>query len=299
MRGWTSMMTMAMVAHSMAQVLSVPTVPEDTPQPVWDAAFIQRNGVTAIIGTPSVKRDGQPIREQRERTLYKFDDLGRQVYANTSFGRPGTGTDTASTVSTYDADGCVKESLRNDLAGHYLTERTYDYLCRVTSETYVRVENLGPDRYQFLAGQRTVISQERHVYRTESDTAWIRTTLNDRGLPYREQRHAYDRWGYLRSIEDRYLVSGRRSRVTFRYNEKGRLAERIVQADLLDPRTVKELYHYDVAGNLTASDLYHGDKAVRRDEYLYEENTMFLKARLSQDLESNMIRIMRYHTERR
>ena len=62
-----------------------------------------------------------------------------------------------------------------------------------------------------------MISEERHVYRTESDTAWIRTTLNDRGLPYREQRHAYDRWGYLRSIEDRYLVSGRRSRVTFRY----------------------------------------------------------------------------------
>jgi len=299
MRGWGLFLTWAVFGQCPAQMLSVPSTSEDTPQPVWDPYFIQRNGIATIVGVPSVKRDGQPIREQRERTLYRFDDLGRQVYANTSYGHPGTGTDTASTVITYDADGCVKERLRNDLAGHYLTEWTYDSLCRVASETYVRVENLGPDRYQFLAGQRTVISEERHVYRTESDTAWIRTTLNNLGLPYREQRHAYDRWGYLRSIEDRYLVSGRRSRVTFRYNEKGHLAERIVHADLLDPRTVKELYHYDVAGNLAASDLYHGDKAVRRDEYLYEENTMFLKARLSHDLESNMIRIMRYHTERR
>jgi len=287
------------IAESAAQMLSVPCSAEDTPQPVWDTTFIQRNGILAIVGVPSVKRDGQPMREQKERTLYRFDELGRQVYANTSYGRPGTGTDTASTVSVYDAMGYVRERLRNDLVGHYLTELNYDSAHRLVGEIYVRVENLGPDRYQFLAGERTVISEERHTYRTESDTAWMRTTLNNLGLPYREQRHAYDQWGYLRSIEDRYLVSGRRSRVTFRYNEKGRLAERIAQADLTHPRVVKELYHYDVAGNLTASDLYHSDQAVRRDEYLYEENTMFLKARLSQDLGTNQIRIMRYTTERR
>ncbi len=174
-----------------------------------------------------------------------------------------------------------------------------DRLGRPVSETYVRVANTGPDRYRFQPGERTVISDERYTYRTESDTAWVREYRNNLGLPYREQRHAYDQWGYLRSIEDRYLVSGRRSRVSFRYDEKGRLAERIVRPDLREARSTMETYRYDPAGNLTTREVYHDDRHVRHEEYLYEEHTMFLKARIAKDMATGQIHVVRYHTERR
>lgn len=286
-------------ATVVAQMLRVVPSDREAEHPPWDAAFMQRNGVSTITGVPSVKPDGRPMRELQVRSLYRFDAAGRLIDANTSHGRPGTGLDTTSEAWTYDADGRAVAQLRTDLAGHYLLETVLDSLGRPVSETYVRVANTGPDRYRFQPGERTVISDERYTYRTESDTAWVREYRNNLGLPYREQRHAYDQWGYLRSIEDRYLVSGRRSRVSFRYDEKGRLAERIVQPDLREARSTMETYRYDPAGNLTTREVYHDDRHVRHEEYLYEEHTMFLKARLTKDLATGQIHVVRYHTERR
>ena len=282
-----------------AQMLRVVPSEREAEHPSWDPAFIQRNGITAITGVPSVKPDGRPMRELPERLLHRFDGEGRLVYSNSTHGRPGTGLDTTSVAWTYDAAGRAVAQLRTDLAGHYLLETTLDSLGRPVNETYVRVANTGPDRYRFQPGERTVISDERYAYRTESDTAWVREYRNNLGLPYREQRHASDQWGYLRSIEDRYLVSGRRSRVSFRYDEKGRLAERIVRPDLREARSTTETFRYDAAGNLTTLEVYHDDRHVRHEEFLYEEHTMFLKARLTKDMTTGQIHVVRYHTERR
>ena len=93
--------------------------------------------------------------------------------------------------------------------------------------TYVRIENTGSDRYHLVPGVRTVISDEEHRYTAINDTAWTCTYLNELGLPYREQVFQRDRWGYLRTIDDRYIITGRRGRITFRYDEKGRPVERI------------------------------------------------------------------------
>ncbi len=38
---------------------------------------------------------------------------------------------------------------------------------------------------------------------------------------------------------------------------------------------------------------------VDRDEYLYEANTMLLTARLTKDLQSGVIHVVRFTTERR
>ncbi|MBV6403875.1 MAG: hypothetical protein IT228_10935 [Flavobacteriales bacterium] len=282
-----------------AQVLRILPSEKKPDHPSWDTAFMRRNAVAAIIGTTAVKVEGKPMYDLPERVLYRFDPAGRMVYANTSRGRPGSGTDTTSVIWEHDSLGRPLSQLRTDIAGHYLLETAYDSTGRAVGETYVRVANLGPDRYHFRPGERTVIGQERFGYRKESDTAWVRVYRNDLDLPYREQRHAYDRWGYLRSIEDLYLMSGRRSRVEFRYDEKGRLAERTEKPDLRGPQHVRETYRYDTVGNLLATELYQDDRLVRHEELLYEEGTMFLKARLSKDVATGRIQVVRYRTERR
>jgi hypothetical protein len=282
-----------------AQQLLVPATEEDAEELTFNAAFIARNGIRSISGTQMVKREGQPMQERNEKHLYRFDDLGRIIYGNTSYGRPGTGRDTASVGYFYDAKGRLIQRLRNDLTGHFAYELTNDTLGRTVRQTYVRIENLGPDRYHLVPGNRTVISDEQIRYAPINDTAWSCTWLNELGLPYREQVYQRDRLGYLRTIDDRYLITGRRGRTTFHYDEKGRLAERIQRPDLNAPDSARRTWQYDPAGNVIAGDLWHNDRLRRHDEYLYEETTLLLKARITKDEETDLIHVVRYYTERR
>lgn len=265
----------------------------------FNPAFVLRNGVVEVLGQPMVKRENEPMRERKEKHLYRFDGAGQINYSNHSFGQPGTGRDTASVTFAHDAHGRVVEELHNDLAGHYLLTLALDDSGRAVRETYARVENLGTDRYHFVPGQRTEISDERFRYEAINDTAWRKLFVNSGGLPYREQVWSRDRWGYLRSIDDRWLVTSRMGRITFRYDEKGHLVERIEQPDLAQAATVKHIWRYDTAGNVTLCDRFRNDTLVEHREYLYEEGTMFLKATVSKHHDTGLIHIVRYTTTRR
>lgn len=265
----------------------------------FNPLFIQRNNIISITGQRMVKRDGQPMREQNEKYLYRFNPSGLPVYTNNSYGRPGSGSDTASTTYTYDTAGRVYRRLRNDLNGHFAYDIQLDDKGRTVRETYTRVENLGTDRYNLIAGQVTEISDEHFRYEAVNDSTTKKLFTNNHGLPFREQVTTTDKLGYVKRIEDRYLVSNRRSRVSFRYDDKGRLTERVEQADLDRPQTVKRTWIYDAAGNVVEGTLWHDDRAMERDEYLYDGNTMQLTARLTKDLHMGVIHVVRFSTERR
>ncbi|HEX2617598.1 MAG TPA: hypothetical protein VHL57_08650, partial [Flavobacteriales bacterium] len=226
----------------------------------FDPLFIARNGVKAISGEGQVKRDGEPMRPRNEHVSYRFSSDGRLNYDHNSFGRPGSGLDTASITYTYDGLGRLVEQLRNDLNGYYALRYELDQEGRPVRETYVRIDNIGQDRYHFVPGATTVVSDERFTYLTLNDSSWRKTFLNDRGLPYREQTFTKDVYGYLRSIQDRYVITERRGTITFRYDEKGRLVERIERPDLRETRTVRHTWSYDQAGNVLSCDLWHSDR---------------------------------------
>ncbi|MBX2971521.1 MAG: hypothetical protein KF797_00310 [Flavobacteriales bacterium] len=265
----------------------------------FNPLFIQRNNIASITGQRMVKRDGQPMREQNEKYLYRFNPSGLPVYANNSYGRPGSGRDTASTTYTYDTAGRVRRRLRNDLNGHFAYDIELDDRGRAIRETYTRVENLGSDRYDLIPGQVTEISDEHFRYEQVNDSTVKKLFTNNHGLPFREQVTTTDKLGYVRRIEDRYLISNRRSRVSFNYDEKGRLTERTDQPDLDRPHTTRRTWGYDAAGNVMEGMLWHDDRAMERDEYLYDANTMQLTARLTKDLTMGVIHVIRFTTERR
>ena len=286
------------IAQTQAQVLVVEPGMSDPMVLQFNAAFIQRNNITSISGQASVKRDGEPIREKNDRSFYRFDANGHTIFTNTTFGNPGSGRDTASVAWAYDAQGRSIEQLRNDISGHFALRDSLDTFGRVSRHVYLRIENLGGDRYNLQRGSETMISEERFSYKTMHDTLMLKTWANERGLPYREQLYHTDEWGYLRAIDDHYLITGRRGKITFRYSEKGRLAERIERSDLADASTTKHAWRYDTAGNVTICDLYRDAQLIRHIEYLYEDGSMFLKAAIAKDEETGLIHIVRYTTER-
>jgi hypothetical protein len=282
-----------------AQVLVVLPEAEDPAMPHFNPQFIQRNRIATIHGELMLKRDNEPMRTKKEKYLYRFDENGRMTYRNSSFGQPGSGRDTASVVFSYDATGQVNKRLRNDLNGYFAYAIERDASGRPVRETYTRIENLGTDRYALVPGPSTEISDEHFRYETVSDTVHKKVFVNSLGLPFREQLFSRDRLGYLRSIEDRYLISNRRSRITFHYDEQGRLAERVEQPDLAQPRKTRRIWRYDHAGNVIEGELWHDDVQIDREEYMYEEHTMMLKARLTRNLASNAINVVRFRTELR
>lgn len=283
---------------SSAQMLLVEPGPEDPSLLRFNPEFIARNGVKSVNGQAWVKRDGRPMVALDRHFLYRFGESGRLGYSNNSFGKPGSGIDTASVMYSYTDSGRLLQELHNDINGYYALRKEYDADGRSVHMQNVRLENLSSDRYRFVEGSSTIISDERYEYRTLNDTMWRKTFLNDRGRPYQEETFTRDRLGYLRSIDRLNLITQRRGRTTFTYDATGRLAERSEQTDLGKHHWTTWRWTYDSAGNPSTRDLLRDSVLVRHSEYLYAEGTLFLKAIITKNNETGLIDIVRYATTR-
>lgn len=299
MRRASIILTLISCCASHAQVLRVEPGTDDPMTLRFNEVFIQRNAITCIEGQGNVKRDGEPIRQKNERAEYRFDAAGRMAYSNTSYGRNSSAMDTSHVTCAYDRLGRLVEQLRNDRSGRFAQRDSLDAAGRCLRRTHVRIQEPATGGCTSRKVTETIISDERFAYATINDTAERVTWHNDRGLPYREQVFHKDQWGYLRAIEDRNIITGRRGRSAFRYDEKGRLAERIEQSDITAPSTRKHIWRYDNAGNVTLCDAWRDEKQTRHSEYLYEEGTLLLKAIIAKDMETGLIHITRYTTQRR
>ena len=264
----------------------------------FDPGFIRRNQVRAARTEASIKREGEPMRPRREQQHYRFDSNGLLVYSSTSLGTPGSGRDTSWVERRFDPRGHPVEELRNDLHGWFALRDSLDTAGRVVRRTHVRIANNGPDRYRLVRGAETIISDEHCHHHVVNDTAERETWYNELGLPYRERIRSRDRWGYLRSVEDRNIITGRRGLITFRYDEKGRLAERTDRPDVNAPASMRYTWSYDQAGNVLLADTWQDGRQTRHAEHLYEEGSMLLKAVITKDLETGLIHIIRYRMER-
>lgn len=289
-------MCMAVLAH--AQILRVDPAATDPLRLAFEPAFISRNSVRKVWTETSIKREGEPMRPRNEQQQYLFDAGGRLAKSITGHGAPGSGRDTSWVEVRFDADGRPLEELRNDLHGWFALRDSLDPDGRVVRRTHVRIANAGTDRYAPITGLETVISDERCKHQVINDTAVRETWHNEHGLPYRERTCSRDRWGYLRAIEDHNLITGRRGRITLRYDEKGRLAERTDRPDLNASARNLYTWRYDAAGNITVLDMHQDERHTRHSEYLYEEGTMLLKAIITKDHSTGLIHVVRYHTER-
>lgn len=284
------------LAH--AQMLLVNPRAENPDLLQFNSEFIARNGVKSVNGQAWVKRKNQPMLPLDRYYIYRFGEEGRMAYSNNSFGKPGSGMDTASVMYSYDANGRLLQELHNDLNGYYALRNGYDAQGHLARVENVRIENLGTNRYHFVEGASTVISDEQFQYATLNDTTWRVTWLNDRGLPYSEQTFTKNKLGYLRQIDQRNLITQRLGRTMFDYDAKGRLAERNEQPDLGIQHWTSWKWAYDAAGNPQTRDVLHDGIMAQHSEYLYAEGTLFLKAVITNDNETGVIDIVRYEVSR-
>ncbi len=281
-----------------AQMLRVEAGAADPDVLRFNPEFIARNNVVSVAGQAWVKRENKPMVALDRHFLYRFAADGKLGYANNSFGKPGSGMDTASVRYSYNAKGQLIQELRNDVHGFFALRMQYDAQGRPDHVEHVRMENAASGRYQFIEGPATVISDERFEYAQLNDTTLRKTWLNDQGRAYQEEVYTHDKLGYLRSIDRRNLITQRRGRISFTYNEQGRLSERSEQPDLGQQHWTSMQWTYDGAGNPLTRDLLRDGLLMQHTEYLYAEGSMLLKALITKNNETGAIDVVRYEVVR-
>jgi hypothetical protein len=272
-----------------AQTLLV--LPTDDPPEAfqWNPLVLSRNHITAIKGTLWTKREGEPMRQRNEQYVYRFDQDGKLTYSNTLHGGPSP--DTASVTYAYNDRALPMLRLYKDLQGTFAYELKWDENGRLTHQTYVRMALPG--------SERTVISQEERRYALLNDTVLRTTTYNDQGRAYLETDETSDEYGYLSSVRQHYVVTGRTNLTLFSYDEQGRLRERCqATPDDGSPRTCRT-WRYDLAGNVVASTVLMNGAPTTEEEYLYDERTLLLRARISKELATGLIRVVKFEVEKK
>lgn len=259
----------------------------------FNPAFVRANKIASITGELSSKRESDIIRESGETTTYEFDRAGRLVKVEIARNRKGQREFNA-TYFRYQKDGLLLDKIQADITGATSYSYTYDDEGRVIRETCSRMESPA-DTLNPTGPKRTEIYTESISY-TQLDGAFRKITSNSYGKPYKEETVYFDEHGYRTAHQVRFITNQKMSRTSYSYNERGLLSEKIVVPDLSKSDTLRFEYRYDEAGNLLEAFEFKNSDKVRRMEFMYDESSWMLKARLSKEEETQFIRIVQYQT---
>ncbi len=276
------------------QMMKVKTGEFQIEEPHFNKEFMARNGIFQIRGALSTKKEMEPIRKKTERYHYEFDTSGEMVLQMTMLGLPGTGKDTSLVRYEYDNTLSLKTKRRNDPYGFFSYHYAYDSLGRPVKSSYYRDENLGPTRYEFQQGESYAITGETYTYTDLGNGLFEKSFFNNYGDPFKKEQWQYDSLGYLVEVSSHFLISNRRSRISYAYDEQGRTVERATTNDLARGDTERIEYIYDEVGLLLSQKVHRNGEHIKLIEYLYDMSTMLLKAELTKVMDNNFIRIVQY-----
>ncbi len=266
-----------------------------TDEPFFNKQFIQINHVKAIKGRIKTKRKLHPIQDKGLETYYGFDEAGILTHQyKTRF--KSSKKDTTMVTYVYDDSNRVVVKRLNDSYGFYSYNYTFDDQGQVASEKYCRDENIGSSKVDFKLGKQTIIVSENFKNEWMNDTLMKKRYFNNYGRPYQEKYYYWDDKGYLKEEETMLLLNSKRNKVSYVYNEKGLVVEKIQSSNVTGNSTLKHEYTYDDVGNLTQIDEYRNNKHVTKREIVYKDN-MLLEAVIVWDVATEFMTIVSYDFE--
>lgn len=260
----------------------------------FNPQFIKQNKIKVITGKLSTKKELETIIERGLIVQYHFDTTGRLIRYLQSFYTGGSKIDT-SVVEYFYEKGNLISKRQNDNYGYYTYTYTYNENGKLVEETYSRETNLLPRKDTFVLAERYIITTNNYAYENPGEGKQKRKLLNSYGRAYQEEVFTTDKNGFLTEIEVLLIVSNKRARTTFKYNERGDVTEKLDTRDLSSSNKSQWwTFKYDKLGNLLEEDIYRNDKHIYHREVLYDEKTMLLKALITKDMEANYISILKY-----
>ncbi len=271
-------------------------IPDEHPS-YFNPEFIRNNTIKAVLGEISIKREMQPITSKGVVVQYQFDRSGKLVEKLNTFKLPNGEIDTSAEAYAYNSiDEMIKKS-NFERSGFSSVRYLYDSNKRVVGEEYFRGSNTTAFRYKIEKGPSTKVKTEKFEYVVMNDSSIRKIYLNTQGVPYKETSTTRNNFGSLSFEETLYLSISRGSKTRFKYDFEGRLIEINRNENLFKNREIKYVYEYDEMGNVLREKKTVNGKLVRSREFIYEVDSLLLKAELSKDEELNVITITRFRYE--
>lgn len=312
---------------SFSQVIN--TIPAEIafPEPVFTKEYIKQNKIKLIRKSIVDKPDGEIIRDKGLAENFQYDENGNLVrhYYNEINSMVKTETemptvikkgkvvkksytkvdfqyryDTLSTEYSYTSNGFL--IMQRKGMGNFYHTTYYEYTGSgwLSRRTLCRETNKALHGEPFKLGVQVVLSDERFEYEELTPTQVKKIFLNDEGKPYKQGILNYsapvNSGGKITDESYQFVVGFIRTSSFYKYDENGRLAERVYRDNSSGDHTEKITYEYDGVGNLIKEKRFKNGMQTNETIFLYE-NKKLLTSQADRQIQKESIKIVKYEYE--
>ncbi|TAL59672.1 MAG: hypothetical protein EPN85_08925 [Bacteroidetes bacterium] len=312
-----------------AQIIDPSPVPVSISEPHFSRTFIRQHKIKTITASVVDKPDGEIIRDKGLAQVYAFDTAGNlsRHYFNEITALAKTETeipavykrgrvvkksftkvnfeyqyDTLGTEYFYTSTGYLV--MKRVCIGDFYHSTYYEYFGDglLSRQTLCKETNLAKSGDPFKLGVQTVLSEEKFEYEQLTPNQVKKKFLNDEGKPYKQ--------GILNFVNSKpidesyqFVVGFIRSGVTYAYDSKSRLIEKLSTDNSSGTTTEKVTFEYDELGNIKTEKKFKNGTQTDEIVYLYGVlpshgreglGMRFLTSQLDRQLQQSSIRILKY-----
>lgn len=258
--------------------------------------FIRQNKIKSATTEISFKRDLQPIVKTGNVQGFEFDVSGKLIMQWETISIAGNIKDTAVTYFIYNKKNQLELKRSSDGYGFYSYYYEYDNTGNIIKQVYSRDENMG-SKNDFRLGKQFIISSESYQYELLSPKQKKRRFFNDNGMEYKSVITYFNEYGNITEEETRFVVTGRKSSITYKYDEYFRLSEKADYSTVSGENKIVSVFTYDEFGNVLQEKISRNGTLKTTREFLYDKKTFLLEAQLIKDEATQTIHIYKYSYE--
>lgn len=274
------------------QILDI-NKPLFTEDPFFNTIFIKKNNILSITGSISSKKVRDIIRTKGLDYYYEFNKDGSLKMQLSSLFNGGL-KDSTTVAYKYDSKGNITTKRKNDNYGFFSYNYTYDSADNIVLQTYCRDENKYKAKNKFELSKQYIIASDSFSYQKFDARQTKKIFYNGYGKIFKEQTNYYNEYGYLTEEYTKFLIGNNKKKVTYEYDENGRLYKKHTFTNIAEDKKTTEIYTYDEVGNILDIKTYNNDKHTNTKQFLYDNKTMLLTAQIIQDIETEFLRIIQY-----
>jgi len=277
---------------SHAQILGI-NKPLFSDIPFFNTEFIKSNNIKSIKGSISSKKVRDIIRTKGLDYYYEFNDDGTLLLQLASHYSKGL-KDSSIVTYCYTPEKNISLKRKSDSYGYFSYHYQYNEFNNVILQTYCRDENRFECKNKFELKKEYVIVKDSFSYQIFDDKQTKKTFYNSYGKKFKEQTNYYDENGYLIEEYTKFIIGTSKKKLTYEYDEYGRLFKKHIYANIAQGKKTTEVYSYDEIGNILDIKYYNNRTHTSTKQFLYDNKTMLLSAMIVEDIATEFLRIIKY-----
>lgn len=287
LKKWGSLLLIFFINHPVYPQLLDVTL-SNNPEQLYNKKFVADNKIKKITASVASKPDNDIVKDIGLTHGHEFDSTGNATKIYTAYLNNNGTSDTVATRFFYDKN--FNMILKRSNNGAFYNSYYYEYYDdkKAKKEVHCRETNSNLEAAGFKLGVQLVLSQESFRYDSLTPTQFKKICLNDEGRLYKQGIINKDSLGRIVEESYSYAVGWVKNVNNYKYNNSGRISERINRSNENGDVNERTTYEYDVSGNLITEKRYKNEIQTQEMSYLYDDQKKLLKSLVT-----------RYHLEKR